>query len=160
MVVHDWKEYIYLQENPQNYRCRCVIVSFCSQPQDHHHIVKYLQSRNVIIYEFRPLITTHSVHFFLSIFAWDTNINKHLCITIVNIGSTLQLLLPHTILLIFHICRKLEKKIGITQCLKIMYKTMKNMYTDDRLPSEAEVDVVADSDTDSLPDRLINPGEY
>ena len=37
---------------------------------------------------------------------------------------------------------------------------MKNMYTDDRLPSEAEVDVVADSDTDSLPNRLINPGEY
>ena len=29
-----------------------------------------------------------------------------------------------------------------------------------RPPSEAEVDVVADSDTDSLPDQLINPGEY
>ena len=69
MVVHDWKEYISLQENPQNYHYRCVIVSFCSQPQDHHHIVKYLQSRNVIIYEFRPLMITHSVHFFLSIFA-------------------------------------------------------------------------------------------
>ena len=111
MVVHDWKEYISLQENPQNYHYRetGVFVSFCSQPQDHHHIVKYLQSRNVIIYEFRPLMITHSVHFFLSIFALDTNINKHLYITIVNIGSTLQSLVPHTIL-IFHICRKLEKK--------------------------------------------------
>ena len=69
MVVHDWKEYISLQETPQNYHYRetGVFVSFCSQRQDHHHlIVKYLQSRNVIFYEIRPLITTHSVHFFLS----------------------------------------------------------------------------------------------
>ena len=29
-----------------------------------------------------------------------------------------------------------------------------------RPPSEVEVDVEADSDTGSLPDRLINPGEY
>ena len=29
-----------------------------------------------------------------------------------------------------------------------------------RSPSEAEVDVEAESDTDSLPDRLINPEEY
>ena len=29
-----------------------------------------------------------------------------------------------------------------------------------RPPSEDEVDVVAESDTGSLPDRLINPGEY
>lgn len=38
MVVHDWKEYISLQENPQNYHYRetGVIVSFCSQPQDHY----------------------------------------------------------------------------------------------------------------------------
>ena len=31
------------------------------------------------------------------------------------------------------------------------------MYTDYQTPSE---DVEAESDTDSLPDRLINPGEY
>ena len=72
------------------------------------------------------------------------------------LGSTLLLLVPHMIL-IFHICHKLAKKIGITQCLKRMYKTC---IQTTRPPSEAEVDVEAESDTDSLPDRLINPGEY
>ena len=75
------------------------------------------------------------------------------------LGSTLLLLVPHMILL-FYICRKLAKKIGITQCLKRMYKTLKRCIQTTRLPSEAEVEVEADSDTDSLPDRLINPGEY
>ena len=38
--------------------------------------------------------------------------------------STLLLLTPHMIL-IFYICHKLAKKIGITQCLKRMYKLWK-----------------------------------
>ena len=63
-------------------------------------------------------------------------------------------------ILIFYICHKLAKKIGITQCLKRMYKTLKRCIQTTRPPSEAEIDVEADSDTDSLPDRLINPGEY
>ena len=41
-----------------------------------------------------------------------------------------------------------------------MYKTLKACIQTTRPPSEAEVDVEAESDTGSLPDRLINPGEY
>ena len=63
-------------------------------------------------------------------------------------------------MLIFYLCRKLAKKIGITQCVKKMYKTLKRCMQTTRPPSEAEVDVEAESDTGSLPDRLINPGEY
>ena len=73
--------------------------------------------------------------------------------------STLPLLILHMIL-IFYICHKLAKKIGITQCLKRMYKTLKTCIQTTRPPSEAEVDVEAESDTGSLPDRLINPEEY
>ena len=79
--------------------------------------------------------------------------------TYVILGSTLLLLVPHMIL-IFYICHKLAKKIGINQCLKRMYKTLKTCIQTTRPPSEAEVDVEAESDTGSLPDRLINPGEY
>ena len=44
--------------------------------------------------------------------------------------STLLLLVPHMIL-IFYICRKLAKKIGITQCLK---KNVQDMYADYQTP--------------------------
>ena len=40
-----------------------------------------------------------------------------------------------------------------------MYKTLKRCVQATRHTSEA-VDVEAESDTGSLPDRLINPGEY
>ena len=80
-------------------------------------------------------------------------------ITFFILGSTLLLLVPHMIL-IFYICHKLAKKIGITQCLKRMYKTLKTCIQTTRPPSDDEVDVEAESDTASLPDRLINPGEY
>ena len=58
-------------------------------------------------------------------------------------------------ILIFYIC-----KIGIIQCLKRKYETMKICVQATRPTSEAEADVEAESDTGSLPDRLINPGEY
>ena len=73
--------------------------------------------------------------------------------------TTLLLLIPHMIL-IFYICHKLAKKIGITQCLKRRYKTLKRYIQATRPTSEAEEAVEAESDTGSLPDRLINPGEY
>ena len=41
-----------------------------------------------------------------------------------------------------------------------MYKTFKRYIQTTRPPSEAEADVESESDTGSLPDRLINPGEY
>ena len=75
------------------------------------------------------------------------------------LGTTLLLLVPHTIL-IFFICHKLAKKIGITKYFKRRYNTLKRCVQATRPTSEAEVDVEAESDTSSLPDRLINPGEY
>ena len=75
------------------------------------------------------------------------------------LGTMLLLLIPHMIL-IFYICHKVAKKIGITQCLKRKYKTLKRCVQATRPKSEAEADVETESDTDSLPDRLINPGEY
>ena len=74
-------------------------------------------------------------------------------------GTTLLLLVPQMIL-IFYICHKLAVKIGITQCLKRIYKTFKRCVQAIRPTSEADADVEAESDTSSLPDRLINPGEY
>ena len=41
-----------------------------------------------------------------------------------------------------------------------MYKTLKRSVQATRHTSEVEEDVEAESDTDSLPDRLINPGVY
>ena len=73
--------------------------------------------------------------------------------------TTLLLLVPHMIL-IFFICHKLAKKTGITQCLKRVCKTLKRCMQATRPTSEAEADVEAESDTGSLPDRLIHPEEY
>ena len=67
--------------------------------------------------------------------------------------ATLLLLIPH----IFYICHKLAKKIGITHCLEREYERFVQAT---RPTSEAEADVEAESDRDSLPDRVINPGEY
>ena len=66
---------------------------------------------------------------------------------------TLLLGVPHMVLT-FYICHILAKKVGITQYLKRKYKTfvqgIRNMKTD----------IEDESCTDSLPDRLVNPGEY
>ena len=90
-------------------------------------------------------------------FATSSSASRLLAYTI--LGTMLLLLVPHMIL-IFYICYKLAKKIGITQCLKRMYKTLKRSVQATRHTSEVEKDVEAESDTGSLPDRLINPGEY
>ena len=70
------------------------------------------------------------------------------------LGSTLLLLIPHMVL-IFYICHKLGKKTGITQCLKRKYDNLRGCT---RCTNQAETDVEAG--TGSLPDRLINPGDY
>ena len=58
-------------------------------------------------------------------------------------------------IMIFYIC-----KIGTIQCLKRKYETMKRCVQATRPTSEAEADVEGKSDIDSLPDRLINAGDY
>ena len=80
-------------------------------------------------------------------------------LTYIILGTTVLLLIPHMILM-FYICHKLAKKIGIPQYLKRKYKILKRCVQTTRPTSEAKKDVEVESDTDSLPDRLINPGEY
>ena len=70
--------------------------------------------------------------------------------------STLLIAVPHMILILC-ICNSLVKKVGLTQCLKKNYKTLK-LYM---LPARwSDADVESESDTGSLPDRLVNPQEY
>ena len=65
------------------------------------------------------------------------------------IMATILLLgLPHMVL-IFYVCYLLAKKAGITQCLKEKFRGYMQI-----------IRLTAESDHDSLPDRLINPGEY
>ena len=97
--------------------------------------------------------------FLLEILIFVTSSSASPYLTYSILASTLLLLVPHTIL-IFYICHKLAKKIGITQCLKRMYQTLKRCVQPTRHTSKVEEDVEAESDTGSLPDQLINPGEY
>ena len=71
-------------------------------------------------------------------------------------GSALLLSVPH-MALIFYICYMLAKKAGVIQCLERKYKSLKACVQATRHISQAED---AESDTNSLPDRVINPGEY
>ena len=73
--------------------------------------------------------------------------------------TILLLLVPHMVL-IFYIFYLLAKKTGITQCLKKKFKTLKICMQGTRYTGQAEADVEVESITSSLPDRLINPGEY
>ena len=71
----------------------------------------------------------------------------------------LLILVPHMVL-IFYVCYMLARKAGITQYLKRKYETLKTCVQSPRHTGQAEADVEAESHTGSLPDRLINPGEY
>ena len=97
--------------------------------------------------------------FLLEILILVTSTSGSLLLAYIILATTLLLLIPHMIL-IFYICHKIAKKIGITQCLKRKYKTLKRCVQATRPNSEAEANVETESDTGSLPDRLINPGEY
>ena len=66
---------------------------------------------------------------------------------------------PHMVLILY-ICSKLANKLGITECLKRKGRLLKRCVHATRPTSEAEADVETESDTGSLPDRLVNPGEY
>ena len=70
--------------------------------------------------------------------------------------TTLMLGVPHMVLILY-ICYMSAKKVGITRCLKRKYETLKRGVKATR---QAETDVGAEYDAGSLPDRLINPGEY
>ena len=63
-------------------------------------------------------------------------------------------------ILILYVCSKLANKLGITECLKRKSRHLKECVLATRYARQAEADVEAESDTGSLPDRLINPREY
>ena len=60
----------------------------------------------------------------LEILIFATSSSAAPLLAYVILGTTLLLVIPHMIL-IFYISHKLAKKIGITQCLKGRYKTLK-----------------------------------
>ena len=67
--------------------------------------------------------------------------------------------IPHMVL-IFNIFSMLATKAGIAQYLQIRCKSLRRCVQAIRSTGQTEADVEADCDTDSLPDRLVNPGEY
>jgi len=71
--------------------------------------------------------------------------------------TTMLLGVPHMVLILY-ICYVLAKKVGITQYLKRKCEHLKRCVQSPRHTSQAEADVEAD--TDSLPDRLLNPERY
>ena len=76
------------------------------------------------------------------------------------LATTLLLGVPHMIL-IFYICYTLAMKANITHSTKMKYRTMKRACVQVIRPTrQAEADVETESNTGSLPDRLINPEDY
>ena len=73
--------------------------------------------------------------------------------------SVLLLCIPHMIL-IFYICYRIAKKAGITQCLTKKYTTLKDYILTFKGASQSETDLQDEFDISTLPDRLVNPGEY
>ena len=73
------------------------------------------------------------------------------------LASSLVLGIPHVVLLLY-ICCELAKKAGITEYLRRKYKLLKRCVQATRCTRYT--DVQPESDTSSLPDRLVNPGDY
>ena len=73
--------------------------------------------------------------------------------------SVLVLGVPHMILLVY-MSYLFAKKVGITQCLKARYISLKRNVQSIRDTCQCEADVEADNDNGSLPDRMVNPEEY
>ena len=75
--------------------------------------------------------------------------------------AALLISIPHLVLMIY-IYYDLAKKAGITQHMKRKYHALKTymLGTRCRWQAETHVEDEAESDTGSLPDRLINPEEY
>ena len=73
------------------------------------------------------------------------------------LATVLLLSTPH-IILILYICYVVVKNTGVTQCLKRKWRTLKRCVPATRHVTQDETE--AESDTGSLPDRLINPEGY
>jgi len=72
---------------------------------------------------------------------------------------SLLLGIPHMVLILY-LCHKFAKKFGITQFLKTKYGHLKRCVSANKHTIEVQADREAEFNTESLPDRIINPGEY
>ena len=72
---------------------------------------------------------------------------------------SLLLGIPHMVL-ILSLCHKFAKKTGITHCLITKYGDFKRCVSAKRHTIQVQADREAEFNTESLPDRIINPGEY
>ena len=72
---------------------------------------------------------------------------------------TLMLGVPHMVLMFF-LCYKLAKITGLIHCLNRKYTVLKSHLIAIRHIFQTQRDREAEFNTDSLPDRMINPGEY
>jgi len=72
---------------------------------------------------------------------------------------TLMLGVPHMVLMFF-LCYKLAKITGLNHCLNSKYTILKSHLIALRHTFQAQRDREAELNTDSLPDRMMNPGEY
>ena len=62
--------------------------------------------------------------------------------------------------LILYICYKLVNKLGVIECLKRKGRCLKRCVLATIYARQREANVKAESITDSLPDRLVNPEQY
>ena len=79
----------------------------------------------------------------------------HYCYLVV----VLLLGVPHMVLILY-ICYKLVNKLGVIKCLKRKGRCLKRCVLATIYARQREANVKAESITDSLPDRLVNPEEY
>ena len=119
------------------------VCASCSHAITRPYKLNFMNNVDIVILFFLEILTLATSHLTTKLLTY--------CI----VASTLLLLVPHLVLILY-ICHKLAKKAGITQCLKRKYKTLKATTH----ACQAERNVEAESGTGSLPDRLMNPGEY
>ena len=98
------------------------------------------------------LLAIMSLAFLYATFHPETKTSPHFTLT----ATLLLLSVPHLVL-IFYI---MAKKVGIIPHLKRVYKMLKRYMLPTGHGSQAETNLEDESDTSSLPDRLINPEEY
>ena len=106
-----------------------------------------LNIRNNVDYLVLTLLEIFSAEVLLAVLHVGASLARRVLV------SALLFCVPHMVLILY-VCYVLAMKAGMTQYLKRILKRCVQAI------SLAQKDMEAQSDTDSLPDRLINPGEY
>ena len=109
-----------------------------------------LNIRNNIDYLVLTLLEIFSAEVLLAVLHVGLSFPRYVLV------SALLFSVPHMVLILY-VCYVLGMKAGITQFLRKIYETLKRWV---QAISLAQKGMEAESDTDCLPDRLINPEEY